>query len=104
MSAQVQATPATSGSATPAPSPAAAASPSPNRSSPYAAIPKPSLRPGEVITWVKLSPPKFALGEILVGSFALAGVVFVVSMVVGIILGHFRSKRTTHGTQGLGLR
>jgi hypothetical protein len=104
VSAQVSATPVPGVSVTPAASPAAPASPSPARSG-YAAIPKPSLKPGEVITWVKLARPRLALGEILVGSFALAGLVLVVSMVAGVILGHFRSKRTnTHGTQGLGLR
>lgn len=65
----------------------------------------PSMKPTEVITWVKFEQPKLALGEIVVGSFALAGVIFLVSMVVGVILGHFRSKRTgTHGAGGLGLR
>jgi len=58
-----------------------------------------------VITWVKLDRPKLALGEIVIGSFALAGVVLLVSMAAGVVLGHFRSKRlTAHGTQGLGLR
>ena len=65
----------------------------------------PSLKPGEVITWVKLDRPRFAIGEIVVGSFALAGVVFLISMASGVILGHYRSKRMkTHGTGGLGLR
>jgi len=92
-------------SATPAANAAAAvASPSPGRSS-FAAIPRPSLKPGEVITWVKLDRPKLALGEIIVGSFALAGVVMLMSMAAGVVLGHFRSKRTgAPGTQGLGLR
>jgi hypothetical protein len=90
-------------SATPVAS-AAVASPSPARNS-FAAIPRPSLKPGEVITWVKLDRPKLALGEIVVGSFALAGVVLLVSMAAGVVLGHFRSKRlTAHGTQRLGLR
>jgi hypothetical protein len=104
VSVQAPATPVPGVSATPVASPTAIASPSPAKSG-YAAIPRPSLKPGEVITWVKLARPRLALGEILIGSFALAGVVFIVSMVVGLVLGHFRSKRTnTHGTQGLRLR
>lgn len=63
------------------------------------------MKPSEVITWVKLDRPRLPLGEIVVGSFALAGVVVLISMVAGIVLGHFRSKRTdTHGTGGLKLR
>jgi hypothetical protein len=88
------------------PSPAAspAASPSPAKGA-FSAIPKPSLKPGEVITWVKLDRPRLALGEIIVGSFALAGLVLLISMGAGILIGHFRSKRTdTHGTGGLRLR
>lgn len=111
MNPQVPATPAPGAatpfpgvSATPAANAAVATSPSPARNS-FAAIPRPSLKPGEVITWVKLDRPKLALGEIVVGSFALAGLVMVVSMVVGLVLGHFRSKRlTAHGTLSLGLR
>jgi len=63
------------------------------------------MKPTEVITWVKFERPKLALGEIVVGSFALAGVIVLISLVVGVILGHFRSKHTgTHGAGGLGLR
>jgi len=102
--AQVSPTPVPGVSATPVANPAAIASPSPAKSG-YAAIPRPSLKPGEVITWVKLARPRLALGEILIGSFALAGVVLIISMVAGVVLGHFRSKRTNaHGTQGLKLR
>jgi len=80
------------------------ASPSP-RGGAFAAIPRPSLKPSEVITWVKLDRPRLALGEIVVGSFALAGLVLVISMGVGLVLGLFRSKQTgTHGTGGLRLR
>lgn len=97
-------TPVPGGSVTPAENAPAAASPSPARNS-FAAIPRPSLRPGEVITWVKLDRPKFALGEIIAGSFALAGLVMLLSMAAGLVLGYFRSKRSgAHGTQGLGLR
>ena len=104
MNPQAPATPVQGVSATPAASAGPVASPSPARSS-LAAIPRPSLKPGEVITWVKLDRPKLALGEIVVGSFALAGLVMLVSMAAGVVLGHFRSKRlTTHGTQSLGLR
>ncbi len=65
------------------------------------------MKPGEVITWIKLDRPKLALGEIVVGSFALAGVLVLISMVAGIVLGHFRSRRTdthTHGAGGLRLK
>lgn len=92
----------TAGEAAPRPSPV----PSPSASgAARAAVPLPSMKPTEVITWIKFDRPKLALGEIVVGSFALAGAVVLVSMVVGIVLGHFRSKRTgTHGAGGLGLR
>lgn len=65
------------------------------------------MKPGEVITWIKFDRPKLALGEIVVGSFALAGVLVLISMVAGIVLGHFRSKRAdghTHGAGGLRLK
>ena len=63
------------------------------------------MKPTEVITWVKFDRPKLALGEIVVGSIALAGAVVLVSVAAGIVLGHFRSKRTgTHGAGGFGLR
>ena len=63
------------------------------------------MKPTEVITWVKFDRPKLALGEIVVGSIALAGAVVLVSVAAGTVLGHFRSKRTgTHGAGGLGLR
>lgn len=105
MNPQVTATPLSGASATPA-APAATAAPSaPAARNSFSAIPRPSLKPGEVITWVKLDRPKLALGEIIVGSFALAGLVMLLSMAAGIVLGHFRSKRAgAHGTQGLGLR
>jgi hypothetical protein len=102
---QVTATPVPGASATPA-APAATTVPAvPAARNSFSAIPRPSLKPGEVITWVKLDRPKLALGEIIVGSFALAGLVMVVSMAAGVVLGHFRSKRAgAHGTQSLGLR
>ena len=105
MNPQVTATPVPGVSATPAAAAATAApSPSPGRNS-FSAIPRPSMKPGEVITWVKLDRPKLALGEIVVGSFALAGLVMLISMAAGVVLGHFRSKRlSTHGTQSLHLR
>lgn len=69
------------------------------------AVATPSLKPTEVITWVKLDRPRLALGEIVIGSFALAGLVFLISMGAGVVLGHFRSKRAgAHGTQSLRLR
>ena len=102
MNPPVTATPVPGASATPAAT--AVPSPSPARNS-FSAIPRPSMKPGEVITWVKLDRPKLALGEIVVGSFALAGVVMLVSMAAGVVLGHFRSKRlSAHGTQSLHLR
>ena len=68
------------------------------------AVPLPSLKSTEVITWVRFDRPRLALGEIVVGSFALAGLVLLISMGAGVVLGHFRSKRDTHGAQGLNLR
>lgn len=83
------------GVAAPAPVPARSARP---------AVATPSLKPTEVITWVKLDRPRLALGEIVVGSFALAGLVLALSMAAGIVLGHFRSKRPgAPGTQFLNL-
>ena len=104
MNPQLTETPVPGVSGTPATGAAPpAASPSPGNA--FSAIPRPSMKPGEVITWVKLDRPRLALGEIVVGSFALAGVVMLVSMVAGVVLGHFRSKRlTAHGTQSLHLR
>ena len=105
MNPQVTATPVPGTSATPM---AAAATPVPSPArgrNAFSAIPRPSLKPGEVITWVKMDRPKLALGEIIVGSFALAGLVMLLSMAAGVALGHFRSKRGgAPGTQGLGLR
>ena len=110
MSPQASAPP----SAQPSSAPAAAAAtttaaPSPE-ASPRAsqaarpAVPLPSLKSTEVITWVRFDRPRLALGEIVVGSFALAGLVLLISMGAGVVLGHFRSKRDTHGAQGLNLR
>jgi hypothetical protein len=83
------------------PSPEAAAAPAATR----APVPLPSMKPTEVITWVKFERPRLALGEIVVGSFALAGLVVLISMVAGLVIGHFKSKRTgTHGAGGLKLR
>ena len=106
MNPQVTASPAPLASPSPAASAVAApaASPSP-RGNAFSAIPRPSLKPSEVITWVKLDRPRLALGEIIVGSFALAGLVLLISVGAGVLLGHFRSKRTdTHGAGGLRLR
>jgi hypothetical protein len=84
---------------------AASALPAAPAPSPRAAVATPSLKPTEVITWVKLDRPRLALGEIVLGSFALAGLVLGVSMAAGVILGHFRSKRSgAPGTQSLDLR
>jgi len=68
-------------------------------------VPTPSLRPGETITWIKLERPRFALGEILVSSFTIVGVVMAIAISAGLILGHLKSKRgNAHGSGGLGLR
>ena len=70
-----------------------------------APVPTPSLKPGEVITWIKLERPRFALGEILVSSFTIVGVVIAIAVTAGLILGHFKSKRKdAHGTGGLSLK
>lgn len=77
----------------------------PSPASRPAAAPLPSLQPGEVITWIKLERPRLALGEIIVGSFALVGVLVVAALAIGLILGQLRSRRTgAHGTSTLGLR
>jgi hypothetical protein len=68
-------------------------------------VPTPSLKPGEFITWIKLERPRFAIGEIVVNSFVIVGVIVAIAVTAGLVLGHLRSKRTgTHGTGGLGLR
>lgn len=70
-----------------------------------APVPTPSLKPGEFITWIKLDRPRFALGEILVSSFTIVGVVIAIAVAAGLILGHLKSKRKgAHGTRGLDLR
>lgn len=93
------ATPTITGSPAPGASPLA----SPQATRP--AVPLPSLEPGQTITWVKLERPRFAIGEIVVSSFAIVGVAIAVAVGVGMVLGHLRSKRAnTHGTGGLGLR
>jgi hypothetical protein len=102
--ATIGAVPSPSGSP-PATSATAVVNPSPGPAATRAAVATPSLKPGEVITWVKLDRPKLALGQIVVGSFALAGLVLLISMAAGIVLGYFRSKSTSaHGTGGLRLR
>ena len=78
-----------------------AATPQPTR----APVPTPSLKPGEFITWIKLDRPRFALGEILVSSLTIVGVVMVIAVAAGLVLGHLKSKRKdAHGTRGLDLR
>ncbi|MEO5760686.1 MAG: hypothetical protein ABIR28_00090 [Vicinamibacteria bacterium] len=70
-------------------------------------IPTPSLKPGETITWVRLERPKFALGSVLVSSFAIIGLVIALAISIGLVIGHFRSRgrrETVHGAGGLGLR
>lgn len=85
----------------PAASPLPAASARPTRKP----VPLPSLKPGEVITWVKLDRPRFAIGEIVVGSFAIAGAVALAALVIGLALGQWRSRhRGAHGAGGLKLR
>jgi|JI10StandDraft_1071094.scaffolds.fasta_scaffold47990_2 hypothetical protein len=99
--------------ATPVASPGVGASPLPGVSSMAAPsprptrkpVPLPSLEPGEVITWVKLDRPRFAIGEIVVGSFAIAGAVALAALVIGLVIGQWRSRhRSAHGAGGLKLR
>ena len=97
---QAPATPAPTPQAQPSASAAAAATPV---ATPRP-IPTPSLKPGETITWIRIERPKLALGEIIVGSFALAGVLALVAILIGMVIGHLRSKRRQPvGTGGLGL-
>ncbi len=78
-----------------------AAAPPPGR----APIPTPSLKPGEVITWIRIERPRLELGQILVGSFVLVGLILGFAVLAGVLLGHLRSKNTTvHGAGGLDLR
>lgn len=89
------------GSSSPLASPAPEASARPTRKP----VPLPSLKPGEVITWVKLDRPRFAIGEIIVGSFAIAGAVALAAVVIGLVIGQWRSRhRGAHGAGGLKLR
>ena len=69
------------------------------------AVPTPSLKPGEVITWIKFERPRLPIGEILASSFTMVGLVILIAVTIGMFLGHLKSKRSgTHGTGGLGLR
>jgi hypothetical protein len=89
---------------TPAASPAA--SPAQGTARGHAAIPLPSLKATETITWVKLDRPRFAIGEIIISSFTIVGIILLVAVGVGMVLGQIRSKGRagTHGTGGLDLR
>jgi hypothetical protein len=70
-----------------------------------APVPTPSLKPGEVITWIKIERPRLELGQVLVGSFVLVGITMAIAVSLGILLGQFRSRgEKTHGTGGLDLR
>jgi hypothetical protein len=54
---------------------------------------------------VKLDRPRFAIGEIIVSSFTIVGVLVLAAVAIGVVLGHLRSKRAgAHGTFGLRLR
>lgn len=53
----------------------------------------PVLRPGETVTWVKVERPRLALGQIVVGSFAIVGVLALLAIGVGIAIGQIRSRR-----------
>lgn len=87
------------------PAPAASPLPAASASPAHRPVPLPSLKPGEVITWVKLDRPRFAIGEIIVGSFAIAGAVALAALVIGVALGQWRSRhRGAHGAGGLKLR
>ena len=99
-----QVTPASPIAAAPSPAGSPSGSPAPSKAA-HSAIPLPSLKPGEVITWVKLDRPRFAIGEIIVNSFTIVGLIILMAVGAGMLLGHLRSKRGgTHGTGGLGLR
>jgi hypothetical protein len=100
--AKTSGTPAASPQVTPASSPSAAGSAARG----HAAIPLPSLKATETITWVKFDRPRFAIGEIIISSFTIVGIILLVAVGAGMILGQFRSKARggTHGTGGLDLR
>lgn len=110
MKVDPQTSPAVTNS-TPVPGPAPGAeqslvlSPTPLPRATRVAVPTPSLKPGEVITWIKLDTPRFPIGQIIISSLMIVGVAFLFSLSVGLVLGYLRSKRTgTHGTRGLDLR
>ena len=73
-----------------APLPSPIASPAPK----HPPVPMPSLKPGEVITWVKLDQPRLPLGEIIFSSLALVGLIVMMALAVGMCIGYLRSKRT----------
>lgn len=91
----------------PIPQPTAGAGSAPAVATPGSArapVPMPSLKPGEVITWIKLERPRLPLGEIIASSFALVGLVLLLALGIGVCLGYLKSKRTAAGAGGLGLR
>jgi hypothetical protein len=90
----------------PAPGVSPTASPAKDSARGHAAVPLPSLKATETITWVKLERPRFAIGEIIVSSLMFVGVLVLVAVAAGTILGQLRSRTRggTHGTGGLDLR
>lgn len=76
-----------------------AASPTPSP------IPLPSLKPGEVITWIRIEPFKFPLGQIVFSSLAGVGLAILLALSIGIFLGHLKSRKTDgQNSGGLDLR
>jgi ABC-type nitrate/sulfonate/bicarbonate transport system permease component len=63
------------------------------------------LKPGEVITWIKIEPFRFPLGQILVSSLATVGLAILLAVSIGILLGYLKSRKTdARGSGGLDLR
>jgi ABC-type nitrate/sulfonate/bicarbonate transport system permease component len=63
------------------------------------------LKPGEVITWIKIEPFRFPLGQIVFSSLAGVGLAILLALSIGILLGYWKSRRTdASGSGGLDLR
>lgn len=82
----------------PAPSPTLSPSPQPRPSTTMppgatAAVPVPSLSPGETITWARVDRPRLDLLGIFVSSFWIVLVAAVVSISIGVALGAVRARR-----------
>jgi hypothetical protein len=88
----------------PGPSPGLSPSPAASARPTRTPVPTPVLKPGEVITWIRLERPRLPLGEILASSFAIIGLVILAAVSIGLVLGYFKSRGTGPSGTGLHLR